>query len=42
LLDCLEKYRTDDDIFLFPAGWLKEQRGYAVMGSQISFGENRK
>ena len=40
-LDCMKKYQTDSGRYLFPAGWLKEQRGYAVMGSHISFGENR-
>ena len=41
-LDCMKNYQTDGGRYLFPAGWLKEQRGYAVMGSHISFGENRK
>ena len=42
LLGCLDKHRTGEGRHKFPAGWLKEQRGYAVQGSHISFGENRK
>ncbi|MCL2059654.1 MAG: hypothetical protein FWH01_11475 [Oscillospiraceae bacterium] len=42
LLAYLENYRTGNGTYVFPAGWLKEQRGYAVQGSHISFGENRK
>ena len=42
LLSCLEKYRTDSGTYLFPPGWLKESQGYAVMGSHLSFGENRR
>ena len=42
LLAYLERYKTAGDTYVFPAGWLKETRGYAVQGSHISFGENRK
>ena len=42
LCSYLDKYKTANGTYLFPAGWLKEQRGYAVQGSHISFGENRK
>ena len=42
LLDHLEKYRTGDERYLFPADWLQETRGYAVQGHHISFGENRR
>jgi hypothetical protein len=42
LLKCLETYRTETGRYLFPAGWLAEQQGYAVMGRHLSFGENRR
>jgi hypothetical protein len=42
LLEYMKKYRTEGDRYVFPADWLKERRGYAVTGSHISFGENRK
>jgi hypothetical protein len=42
LLGILEAYGTDNGTYIFPAGWLKESTGYAVMGSHISFGESRK
>ena len=42
LIDHLEKYKTENGTYLFPAGWLKETSGYAVMGSHLSFGENRR
>ena len=46
LLTGLEKYRIGAErgaaIYKFPAGWLKETKGYAVLGSHMSFGENRK
>jgi len=42
LLEYLGKYRSSHDIYAFPAEWLKENQGYAVQGSHISFGENRR
>jgi hypothetical protein len=42
LLDHLDKYKTSSGTYIFPAGWLKEKTGYAVSGSHISFGENRR
>lgn len=42
LLSYLEKYKTENGRYIFPADWLKEQQGYAVQGNHISFGENRK
>ena len=38
----IKKYRNGDGRYEFPAGWLKERQGYAVMGSHMSFGENRR
>jgi hypothetical protein len=38
----LDKYKTSSGTYLFPAGWLKENTGYAVQGSHISFSENRR
>ncbi|NLA85694.1 MAG: hypothetical protein GX847_00100, partial [Clostridiales bacterium] len=42
LLGYLVKYKTENGTYLFPAEWLKEQQGYAVLGNHLSFGENRK
>ncbi len=42
VLDYLERYKTDNDIYMFPAKWFKESQGYAVGGHHISFGENRR
>ena len=42
LLQILKTYRTDAGRYAFPAHWLKEQQGYAVMGRHLSFGENRR
>jgi hypothetical protein len=42
LLRYLENYKTPSGTYIFPAGWLKEQQGYAVLGSHLAFGENRK
>ena len=42
LLHCLEKYKTEKGTFKFPKEWLIEARGNAVMGSHMSFGENRR
>jgi hypothetical protein len=42
LLTYLEKYKTENGTYLFPAKWLKESQGYAVQGHHISFGENRR
>lgn len=42
LLCYLDKYRTAEGRHIFPAGWLKEQKGYAVQGHHMSFGENRR
>lgn len=42
LLLYIEKYRTETGTYLFPAEWLKESQGYAVMGHHMSFGENRR
>lgn len=42
LLIYIEKYKTENGTYLFPAEWLQEKTGYAVEGSHISFGENRK
>jgi hypothetical protein len=42
LLYYLDKYKTSYGTYIFPAEWLKEKTGYAVSGSHISFGENRR
>jgi len=42
LLSYIDKFKTDEDTYIFPSGWLKETQGYAVMGSHLSFGENRR
>jgi hypothetical protein len=42
LLEYLGTYKTESGTFIFPAEWLKEQQGYAVLGNHLSFGENRK
>lgn len=42
LLAHLEAYRTDSGTYLFPAAWLKESQGYAVLGNHLAFGENRR
>lgn len=42
LLHCLGQYQTDRGTYLFPSQWLKESQGYAVLGSHLSFGENRR
>ncbi|MFH1512598.1 MAG: hypothetical protein ABIG45_04510, partial [Bacillota bacterium] len=42
LLHCLVAYQTAEGRFLFPAQWLPEKQGYAVTGSHLSFGENRR
>lgn len=42
LLNYVEKYRTEIGTYLFPAEWLKESSGYAVLGHHLSFGENRR
>lgn len=42
LIAYLEEFNTREGTYLFPAKWLKEQTGYAVLGSHISFGENRR
>lgn len=42
LLDYLEKFKTESGTYLLPAEWLKETKGYAVSGSHMSFGENRR
>ncbi len=42
LLHCLGTYQTAEGRFLFPARWLPEKQGYAVMGSHLSFGETRR
>jgi hypothetical protein len=42
LLNYLEKYKTENDTYIFPKEWLKESSGYAVQGHHVSFGENRR
>ena len=42
LLASLEAYQTEDGRYAFPAEWLMERQGYAVMGRHLSFGENRR
>jgi hypothetical protein len=42
LLSSLEAYQTEDGWYAFPAAWFAEKQGYAVMGSHLSFGENRR
>jgi len=42
LIDYLETYRTPRGTYLFPTSWLREERGYAVLGHHLSFGENRR
>jgi hypothetical protein len=42
LLCCLGKYKTENETYIFPKEWLAEKQGYAVLGSHMSFGENRR
>ncbi len=42
LLHCLDTYQTAEGCYAFPAEWLAEKTGYAVLGSHLSFGENRR
>ncbi len=42
LLVLLESYRTDSGTYIFPKEWLRETKGYAVLGNHLSFGENRR
>jgi len=42
LLAHLDLYQTADGRYAFPAAWLPETQGYAVMGRHLSFGENRR
>ena len=42
LFCCLDKYKTGNGTYIFPADWLTEQTGYAVLGHHMSFGENRR
>lgn len=42
LLGLLDGFRTREGRFAFPAAWLKETKGYAVMGYHLSYGENRR
>ncbi|HRX08462.1 MAG TPA: hypothetical protein P5559_04790, partial [Candidatus Limiplasma sp.] len=42
LLACLDTYQTGEGRYAFPAAWFTEKQGYAVMGSHLSFGENRR
>ena len=42
LLNYLEKYKTDNGIYLFPKEWLPQKSGYAVNGFHMSFGENKR
>lgn len=42
LLANLDLYQTADGRYAFPAAWLPEKQGYAVLGSHLSFGENRR
>jgi hypothetical protein len=42
LLHHLDAFQTADGRYAFPAAWLAEKKGYAVLGSHLSFGENRR
>jgi len=42
LLQCLDGYKNEPGRYEFPKGWLQEKLGYAVLGSHMSFGENRR
>lgn len=42
LLAVLEEYRTGSGTYRFPTEWLREAKGYAVLGNHLSFGENRR
>ena len=42
LINYLEKYKTNNDTYIFPKEWLKESPGYAVQGHHLSFGENKR
>lgn len=42
LIQYLRKYKTENGTYIFPNEWLPEKTGYAVCGSHMSFGENRK
>ncbi|MCL2519361.1 MAG: hypothetical protein FWF15_12440 [Oscillospiraceae bacterium] len=41
LLNYLEKFKTENGTYIFPAKWIKEMSGYAVQGNHLSFGEPR-
>ena len=42
LLNYLDKYKTENNTYIFPKEWLKESQGYAVQGHHLSFGENKR
>ncbi len=42
LLRCLGAYQTGEGRYRFPAAWLPEKTGYAMLGSHLSFGETRR
>ena len=42
LLGYLDTYKTAECRHQFPPEWFKENQGYAVQGSHLSFGENRR
>lgn len=42
LLECLATLQTEPGRYAFPAKWFTERQGYAVMGSHLSYGENRR
>ena len=42
LLEYLEAYNIGDGRYRFPASWLRDKTGYAVLGNHLSFGENRR
>lgn len=42
LLNCLEKYKTANNTYIFPKELLLEKVGYAVGGCHMGLGENRR
>jgi hypothetical protein len=42
LINYLEKYKTENERYIFPKEWLPEKPGYAVGGFHMSFGENKR
>ena len=42
VLKIFDTFQTAEGRYAFPAAWLREKQGYAVMGNHLAFGENRR